>query len=54
MRSLISRLLFEENGQDIAEYAAILAVILLLVFSTIRRVRVDENSAFSSVSGSVQ
>jgi hypothetical protein len=36
MRSLISGLLFEDGGHDIAEYAAILAVILLLIFSTIR------------------
>jgi Flp pilus assembly pilin Flp len=54
MRSLISRLLFEDDGQDIAEYAAVVAVILLLVFSTIRLVLVDENSAFSSVGSSIQ
>jgi Flp pilus assembly pilin Flp len=41
MCSLISRLFSEEDGQDIAEYAAMLAVILLLVFSTIRLVRLD-------------
>jgi Flp pilus assembly pilin Flp len=41
MCSLISRLLSEEDGRDIAEYAAMLAVILLLVFSTIRLVRLD-------------
>ena len=36
MCSLTSRLLFKDDGHDIAEYAAILAVILLLIFSTIR------------------
>jgi Flp pilus assembly pilin Flp len=54
MFSLISRLLFEDDGQDIAEYAVMLAVILVLVVGTIRLVGTNANNAFSSVASSLQ
>jgi Flp pilus assembly pilin Flp len=54
MLSLISRLWFEDNGQDIAEYAVMLAVILVLVVGTIRLVGSNANNAFSSVASSLQ
>ena len=41
MFSLISRLWFEDNGQDIAEYAVMLAVILVLVVGTYPARRVE-------------
>ena len=44
----------EDNGQDIAEYAVMLAVILVLVVGTIRLVGSNANNAFSSVASSVQ
>ena len=53
MLSLISRLWFEDNGQDIAEYAVMLAVILVLVVGTIRLVGSNANNAFSSVASSL-
>jgi Flp pilus assembly pilin Flp len=43
-----------QHGQDIAEYAVILAVILVLVIGTIRLVGSNANNAFSSVASSVQ
>ena len=35
-KELACKLWFEQEGQDIAEYAAMLAVILLLVFATVK------------------
>jgi Flp pilus assembly pilin Flp len=42
-----------QRGQDIAEYAVILAVILVLVVGTIRLVGSNANNVFSSVTSSV-
>jgi len=44
----------DEKGQDIAEYAVMLAVILILVIGTIRLVGGNANNAFSSVASSIQ
>ena len=44
----------EDNGQDIAEYAVMLAVILVLVIGTIRLVGTNANNAFSAVASSIQ
>ena len=44
----------EDEGQDIAEYAVMLAAILVLVVGTIRLVGSNANNAFSSVSSSLQ
>jgi Flp pilus assembly pilin Flp len=43
-----------DEGQDIAEYAVMLAVILVLVVGTIRLVGSQSNNVFSSVASSVQ
>lgn len=44
----------EEEGQDIAEYAVMLAVILVLVVGTIRLVGSNANNVFSSTSSALQ
>jgi len=44
----------DEAGQDIAEYAVMLAVILVIVVGTIRLVGSNANNVFSSVASSVQ
>ena len=44
----------DEEGQDIAEYAVMLAVILVLVVGTIRLVGSNANNVFSSVASAVQ
>ncbi len=49
MTVLLGRLWTEDDGQDIAEYAVMLAVILVLVVGTIRLVGSNANNAFSSV-----
>lgn len=43
----------EEQGQDIAEYAVMLAVILVLVIGTVRLIGGNANNAFSSVASSL-
>jgi len=53
MLSLFRRLWTEEQGQDIAEYAVMLAVILVVVVGTIRMVGSNANNVFSSVSSSI-
>jgi Flp pilus assembly pilin Flp len=53
MTKLLSRLWSEEQGQDIAEYAVMLAVILVIVVGTIRLIGGNANNVFSSVSSSI-
>lgn len=54
MSKLIRRLWQEDAGQDIAEYAVMLAVILVLVVGTVRLIGSSSNNAFSSVASSLQ
>lgn len=54
MLSPILELLWKEEGQDIAEYAVMLAVILVLVVGTIRLVGSNANSAFSQAASAIQ
>lgn len=43
----------DEQGQDIAEYAVMLAVILVLVIGTVRLIGGNANNAFNSVASSL-
>jgi len=54
MSSLLPQLWGDDVGQDIAEYAVMLAVILVIVVGTIRLVGTNANNVFSSVASSVQ
>jgi Flp pilus assembly pilin Flp len=54
MTHLLRRLWSHEEGQDIVEYAVMLAVILVLVVGTIRLVGGNANNAFSAVASSIQ
>jgi Flp pilus assembly pilin Flp len=54
MSKLMRRLWSEDEGQDIAEYAVMLAVILVLVVGTVRLIGSNANNAFSSVASSLQ
>ena len=44
----------EEQGQDIAEYAVMVAVILIVVIGTIRLIGSNSNTVFSNVASSIQ
>ena len=54
MLRLLPQLWNDDQGQDIAEYAVMLAVILVLVVGTIRLVGSNANNVFSSVGSAVQ
>jgi len=54
MSVLLKRFWWEDEGQDVAEYAVMLAVILVMVVGTIRLVGSNSNNAFSSVASSLQ
>jgi Flp pilus assembly pilin Flp len=43
----------EEQGQDIAEYAVMVAVILIIVVGTIRLIGSNSNTVFSTVASSI-
>jgi len=50
---LVRKLWRNEEGQDIAEYAVMLAVILVLVIGTVRLIGGNANNVFSSVASSM-
>lgn len=54
MLKILRQLCDDEQGQDIAEYAVMLAVILLLVVGTIKLIGTNANSTFSNVASSLQ
>ena len=43
----------DDQGQDIAEYAVMLAVILVLVIGTVKLIGSNANNVFSSVASSI-
>jgi len=54
MKDVLVGLWREDEGQDIAEYAVMLAVILVIVVGTIRLIGTNSNTIFSSVASSIQ
>jgi Flp pilus assembly pilin Flp len=54
MSKLMRKLWLEDSGQDIAEYAVMLAVILVLVVGTIRLIGSNANNVFSNAASSIQ
>jgi Flp pilus assembly pilin Flp len=51
---LLERLWNDERGQDVAEYAVMLAVILVIVIGTVRLIGSNANNVFSQVSSAIQ
>lgn len=54
MKNILKQLWNDERGQDIAEYAVMLAVILVIVVGTIRLIGSNANNVFSSVGSAIQ
>jgi len=52
--NLLRRFWSDESGQDIAEYAVMLAVILVIVVGTVRLIGSNANNVFSNVASSIQ
>ena len=54
MAKLLQQLWNDEQGQDIAEYAVMLAVILVIVIGTVRLIGSNANNVFSQVGSAIQ
>ena len=54
MARLLQQLWNDEQGQDVAEYAVMLAVILVIVIGTVRLIGSNANNVFSQVGSSIQ
>ena len=54
MRQVLTGLWQRDEGQDIAEYAVMLAVILVVVLGTISLIGRNANNIFSSVASALQ
>ena len=54
MLEVLRKLHNDEQGQDMAEYAVMLAVILLLVVGTIKLIGSNANNTFSNVASTLQ
>ncbi len=53
VKSFIQHVWSNEEGQDIAEYAVMLAVILVIVVGTVRLIGSNANGVFSSVGSAI-
>jgi Flp pilus assembly pilin Flp len=53
MSAFLRKLWVQDDGQDIAEYAVVLAVILVLVVGTIRLIGTNANNVFSQAASSI-
>jgi Flp pilus assembly pilin Flp len=54
MTELLRKIWHDDEGQDIAEYAVMLAVILVIVVGTIKLVGTQANTVFSETASSLQ
>lgn len=54
MARILQNLWQDDSGQDIAEYAVMLAVILVIVVGTVRLIGSNANNVFSNVASAVQ
>ncbi len=54
VRHFIQQLWSDERGQDVAEYAVMLAVVLVIVIGTVRLIGSSANNVFSQVANSIQ
>jgi Flp pilus assembly pilin Flp len=53
MAELLRRMWSDDEGQDIAEYAVMLAVILVIVVGTIKLIGSNANNVFSNVASAI-
>jgi Flp pilus assembly pilin Flp len=54
MNYTLSKLWLNEEGQDVAEYSVMLAVILVIVVSTVRLIGSNAGNVFSQVGSAIQ
>ena len=53
MKELLQNMWSNDEGQDIAEYAVMLAVILVIVVGTIRLIGTQANNVFSQTASAI-
>ena len=53
MKALLWKVWSNDQGQDIAEYAVMLAVILVIVVGTIRLIGTQANNVFSETASAI-
>jgi Flp pilus assembly pilin Flp len=53
MKELLRRVWMEDQGEDIAEYAVMLAVILVIVVGTVRLIGTQANNVFSETASAM-
>ncbi len=54
MRFSLRNLWYDEQGQDVAEYSVMLAVILVIVVGTVRLIGSNASTVFSQVGRAIQ
>jgi len=54
MNNLLRKLWSDQAGQDVAEYSVMLAVLLIIVVSTVRLIGSNAGHVFSHVGSSIQ
>jgi Flp pilus assembly pilin Flp len=54
MRYSFRNLWVDQDGQDIAEYSVMLAVVLVIVVGTVRLIGSNASNVFSQVGSSIQ
>jgi Flp pilus assembly pilin Flp len=54
MNYFLTALWSNEEGQDVAEYAVMLAVVLVIVVGTVRLIGANAGNVFSQVGSSIQ
>lgn len=54
MKEFLLRMWSEEEGQDIAEYAVMLAVIVVIVVGTVSLIGHNANNIFSEIASALQ
>ncbi len=54
MLTLVRTMWSDDEGQDIAEYAVMLAVILVIVIGTIKLIGTQANTVFSQTASALQ
>ena len=53
MKELLQNVWMNDEGQDIAEYAVMLAVILVIVVGTVRLIGTQANNVFSQTASAI-
>lgn len=54
MKALLAKVWMDDRGEDIAEYAVMLAVILVIVVGTIHLIGSQANNVFSETSSALK